>query len=259
MKKYADISDLFSDAKDFVSPESFKNPETTAEHVRNSALMGAGIGGVGGLGLNLGGSMWRGEFPTLWSLLKALITGGVVGGGAGGLLKYLSMQGGNPSGKLGPNVDSSGQNKWDRAGLPTPGGAVKGAFVKEANPMRFLRMLIGGRASAGRGFARGSPRAIGLAGLGGAAAIGGGRRGQEGGGQAARNNMWSTLAGGTQGAGGGYYGRRGRSTPRIQSPLEKRLKIDLGEGVGVSDINNTSTSVAKNQPGQGTRKKNKGE
>ena len=115
------------------------------------ALYGGGIGaGLGGI-IHLLGSLWRGDNPLSLGLLTSLLTGGGLGamGGAaashanpgwmntidpnnkGGELvdnirnidwgEILShVKGGPPM--LGPNVDPSGQNKWDRVGLPPPAG-----------------------------------------------------------------------------------------------------------------------------------------
>ena len=120
------------------------------------ALYGGGIGaGIGGL-IHLLGSLWRGDNPLSLDMLTALLSGGgigaVTGAGAshakpgwmnsidpnnqgGGLvdkiknidwdeiLAHVKGEGGPTM--LGPNVDPSGQNKWDRAGLPTPGGNIE--------------------------------------------------------------------------------------------------------------------------------------
>lgn len=120
------------------------------------AAGGAGIGGI----IHLLGSLWRGDNPLSLNLLTALLSGGgmgaIAGAGAshmkpgwedqaqgmfnqsgnrtaGGLANDIKnidwrkilehVKGMSPMDQMyGPNVDPSGQNKWDRAGLPTPGG-----------------------------------------------------------------------------------------------------------------------------------------
>ena len=119
-------------------------------------LGGAGIGGI----IHLLGSLWRGDNPLSLNLLTALLSGGGIGALGGAAASHLKpgwedqaqdmfnqsgagrltndiknidwseilehVKGKPPMDQMyGPNVDPSGQNKWDRAGLPTPGGNLE--------------------------------------------------------------------------------------------------------------------------------------
>ena len=130
-----------------------------AQSAGYGALGGAGIGGL----IHLLGALFRGDNPLSLNMLTSMLTGGGIGGalGAGGAhyggLGNLLQKGGEglgkyldsfnssmkpPSGQMyGPNVDSSGQNKWERAGLETP-GSDKSASV------RFLKQLQAGNPQA---------------------------------------------------------------------------------------------------------------
>ena len=130
-----------------------------AQSAGYGALGGAGIGGL----IHLLGALFRGDNPLSLNMLTSMLTGGGIGGalGAGGahyggmgnllqkggegLGKYLDSFNNSmkpPSGQMyGPNVDSSGQNKWDRAGLETPGS-------DKSASMRFLKQLQAGNPQA---------------------------------------------------------------------------------------------------------------